>query len=203
MAETCSGSAERLTWKPRLLQWGFCRCWLWTWRGLQIVVSGEDKEQSFILQVHSSGLIRFNPLHCFYIITRALCLLYVSAFVLLMRGIWFPHPIRACRGGLAIRDFSMFSPSSHTKQCEVLCMCKLNWPVKQIRIQTTPQLSFPVLQSPWAGLSYWSVIRQRPVSQWWIAKWSLTCFIMECREMVGKLNSRSIIVRIWQFLRKN
>lgn len=29
---------------------------------------------------------------------------------------------------------------------------------------------------------------------------SLTCFIIECREMVGKLNSRSIIVSIWQFL---
>lgn len=32
---------------------------------------------------------------------------------------------------------------------------------------------------------------------------SLTCFIMECREMVGKLNSRSIIVKTWQFLEMN
>lgn len=31
---------------------------------------------------------------------------------------------------------------------------------------------------------------------------SLTCFIMECREMVGKLNFWSIMVRIWQFLKQ-
>lgn len=62
---------ELLTWQPRLLQSGFCRRWPWIWRGSQTVASVVDGEKSFVLQTHSSGLIRFNPLngwffHCLF-----------------------------------------------------------------------------------------------------------------------------------------
>lgn len=62
---------ELLTWQPRLLQSGFCRRWPWIWRGSKTVASVVDGEKSFVLQTHSSGLIRFNPLngwffHCLF-----------------------------------------------------------------------------------------------------------------------------------------
>lgn len=57
---------ELLTWQPHLLQSGFCRRWPWIWRGSQTVVSVVDGEKSFVLQTHSSGFIRFNPLNSWF-----------------------------------------------------------------------------------------------------------------------------------------
>ena len=89
--------------------------------------------------------------------------------------------------GLLIRGhISMFPQTfAHTKQ--------INWLIKLTLVQTIHSPDFGSSSVPTMKKSFHPKIKFV----------SFTCFIIECREMVGKLNSCSIMVRIWQFLRKN